>query len=180
MATHSSILALRILWTEEPNELQSVGSQKSQTQPSNETTATISAFTLTCKNCQTRRREGWSNTQVRAGENQGQCECTICPWHEQTICPEPGTRLWNDVLSNATVHEPLKMNPSLRTTRGGDALFWIWPGTPAGLIRWLFSLPTLHYHPEGNPWPSVREKNDSPREVNTHSFFITENTWHGW
>ena len=28
MATHSSILAWRILWTEEPGELQSMGSQR--------------------------------------------------------------------------------------------------------------------------------------------------------
>ena len=40
MATHSSILAWEILWTEEPGGLQSMGSQKSQTQLSNETTAT--------------------------------------------------------------------------------------------------------------------------------------------
>ena len=32
MATHSSILAWRISWTEEPGGLQSTGSQKSQTQ----------------------------------------------------------------------------------------------------------------------------------------------------
>ena len=31
MATHSSILAWEILWTEEPGGLQSMGSQKSQT-----------------------------------------------------------------------------------------------------------------------------------------------------
>ena len=31
-ATHSSILAWEIPWTEEPGELQSMGSQKSQTQ----------------------------------------------------------------------------------------------------------------------------------------------------
>ena len=31
MATHSSILALEIPWTEEPTRLQSMGSQKSQT-----------------------------------------------------------------------------------------------------------------------------------------------------
>ena len=31
MATHSSILAWRIPWTEEPGGLQSMGSQKSQT-----------------------------------------------------------------------------------------------------------------------------------------------------
>ena len=35
MATHSSILAWRIPWTEEPGGLQSMGSQKSQTQFSN-------------------------------------------------------------------------------------------------------------------------------------------------
>ena len=35
MATHSSILAWRIPWTEEPGRLQSMGSQKSQTQLSN-------------------------------------------------------------------------------------------------------------------------------------------------
>ena len=32
IATHSSILAWEILWTEEPGGLQSMGSQKSQTQ----------------------------------------------------------------------------------------------------------------------------------------------------
>ena len=32
MATHSSILAWKIPWTEEPGRLQSIGSQKSQTQ----------------------------------------------------------------------------------------------------------------------------------------------------
>ena len=31
MATHSSILARRISWTEEPGRLQFIGSQKSQT-----------------------------------------------------------------------------------------------------------------------------------------------------
>jgi len=35
MATHSSILAWKIPWTEEPGELQSMGSQKSGTQLSN-------------------------------------------------------------------------------------------------------------------------------------------------
>ena len=38
MATHSSILAWKIPWTEEPGGLQSTGSQKSQTQLSNSTT----------------------------------------------------------------------------------------------------------------------------------------------
>ena len=32
MATHSSMLAWKISWTEEPGKLQSIGSQKSQTQ----------------------------------------------------------------------------------------------------------------------------------------------------
>ena len=32
MATHSNILARKIPWTEEPGELQSMGSQKSWTQ----------------------------------------------------------------------------------------------------------------------------------------------------
>jgi len=35
MATHSSILAWRIPWTEEPGRLQSMGSRESQTQLSN-------------------------------------------------------------------------------------------------------------------------------------------------
>ena len=35
MAPQSSILAWRILWIEEPGRLQSMGSQKSQTQPNN-------------------------------------------------------------------------------------------------------------------------------------------------
>ena len=34
MATQSSILAWEISWTEEPDELQSIGSQKSLTRPS--------------------------------------------------------------------------------------------------------------------------------------------------
>ena len=38
MATHSSVLAGRIPWTEEPGRLQSTGSQKSQTQLSDYTT----------------------------------------------------------------------------------------------------------------------------------------------
>ena len=37
MATHSSILACKIPWTEEPGRLQSMGSQKSQTQLSKAT-----------------------------------------------------------------------------------------------------------------------------------------------
>ena len=39
MATHSSSLAWKIPWTEEPSGLQSLGSQKSQTQLSDYTTA---------------------------------------------------------------------------------------------------------------------------------------------
>ena len=35
MATHSSILAWEILWTEEPGGLQSMGLQKGQTQLTN-------------------------------------------------------------------------------------------------------------------------------------------------
>ena len=38
MATHSSILAFEISWTEEPGRLQSVGLRKSQTQLSHSTT----------------------------------------------------------------------------------------------------------------------------------------------
>ena len=38
MATHSSILAWEVPWTEEPGGLQSMGSQKSQTRLSSETT----------------------------------------------------------------------------------------------------------------------------------------------
>ena len=38
MASHSGILAWDIPWTEEPDGLQSMGLQKSQTQLSNETT----------------------------------------------------------------------------------------------------------------------------------------------
>ena len=41
MATHSSILAWRIPWTEEPGGLQSMGWQESGTQLSDYTTATI-------------------------------------------------------------------------------------------------------------------------------------------
>ena len=42
MATHSSILAWRIPWTEEPGGLQSMGSQKGWTQLSYLTTTTNS------------------------------------------------------------------------------------------------------------------------------------------
>ena len=45
MATHSSILAWEIPWTEEPRGLQSIGSQKGQTRLSDQTTTTTSYFT---------------------------------------------------------------------------------------------------------------------------------------
>ena len=45
MATHSSILAWRIPWTEEPGGLQSMGSQKSQTRLS--TISSIYSFAET-------------------------------------------------------------------------------------------------------------------------------------
>ena len=41
MATHCRILAWEITWTEEPGELQSMGSQKSWTQLRNSTTTTL-------------------------------------------------------------------------------------------------------------------------------------------
>ena len=41
MATHTSTLAWEIPWTEEPARLQSMGSQKSRTPLSDETTATV-------------------------------------------------------------------------------------------------------------------------------------------
>ena len=54
MATHSSILAWEIPWTEEPGGLQSMGLYKSRTQLSNETTTTkLSNGTKTPKNKQT-------------------------------------------------------------------------------------------------------------------------------
>ena len=40
MATHSGVLAWKIPWTEEPGELQSMGSQKSQTQLSDSAATT--------------------------------------------------------------------------------------------------------------------------------------------
>ena len=46
MATHSSILAWEISWTEEPGGLQSMGSQKSQTQLSNSTAITTNKEAL--------------------------------------------------------------------------------------------------------------------------------------
>ena len=42
MATHSGILALEVPWTEEPGQLQSMGSQESQTQLSDYTTTNSS------------------------------------------------------------------------------------------------------------------------------------------
>ena len=43
MATHSSILAWKIPWTEEPGRLQSMGSQKSQTRSSDYITTPTSS-----------------------------------------------------------------------------------------------------------------------------------------
>ena len=51
MATHTSILAWEIPWTEEPEGLQSMGSQKSQTQLNN------------CTTTDTKRRYGHRHTQ---------------------------------------------------------------------------------------------------------------------
>ena len=48
MATHSSILAWRIPWTENPSGLQSVRSQKSQIQLSDYTTATAYRINIGC------------------------------------------------------------------------------------------------------------------------------------
>ena len=48
MATHSSILAWRIPWTEEPGRLQSMGLQKSQTQLSDYTTTTAYRINIGC------------------------------------------------------------------------------------------------------------------------------------
>ena len=45
MATHSSILAWEIPWTEEPGGLQSTGSQKSRTRLSNFTFTFIFTYT---------------------------------------------------------------------------------------------------------------------------------------
>ena len=47
MATHSSTLAWKIPWTEEPDGLQSMGSQKSQTQLSNLTAVAAVMVTVT-------------------------------------------------------------------------------------------------------------------------------------
>ena len=46
METHTSILAWRIPWTEEPGGLQSMGSQKSQTGLRGHTATTTLQFTL--------------------------------------------------------------------------------------------------------------------------------------
>ena len=44
MANHLSIFAWRILWTEEPRQLQSMGMKKSQTRLSHETTTWFQYF----------------------------------------------------------------------------------------------------------------------------------------
>ena len=62
MATHSSTLAWKIPWTEEPGRLQSMGSQKSQTRLNN--------FTFTFTFMHWRRK--WQPTPVfLLGESQG-------------------------------------------------------------------------------------------------------------
>ena len=48
MATHSSILAWRIPWTEEPGGLQSIGSQKGWTQYNDSTTAAAAKSLQSC------------------------------------------------------------------------------------------------------------------------------------
>ena len=57
MATHSSILAWRIPWTEEPGSLQSIGSQKSGTWLSNQTTTIKSRNPGKQKESQPKQRE---------------------------------------------------------------------------------------------------------------------------
>ena len=46
MATHSSILAWEIPWTEKPGRLQSMGSQKSPTQLSDQTATTTKILNI--------------------------------------------------------------------------------------------------------------------------------------
>ena len=49
MATHSSILVWRIPWTEEPGELQSMGSQRVGRDPVANTTTTAGPFQVRLK-----------------------------------------------------------------------------------------------------------------------------------
>ena len=48
MATHSSILAWEIPWTEEPGGLQSMGSQKNRTRLGGSTTINVRSYSGAC------------------------------------------------------------------------------------------------------------------------------------
>ena len=66
MATHSSILAWKIPWTEEPNELQSMGSQKSQTRLSTHRDTCMHTHTHT----HTHTKENPKETSGDVGESE--------------------------------------------------------------------------------------------------------------
>ena len=84
MATHASILAWRIPWTEEPGGLQSMGVARSQTRLSDFT------FTLHFHALE----EEWQPTPVfLPGESPGQRSLVGCsPWGSQRVGHNCGTK----------------------------------------------------------------------------------------
>jgi len=68
MATHCSILAWEILWTEKPGGLQSMGSQKSQTQLNN---SLLEMVLVTCAGSERLMRTP---------------ECPFSPPHPDLLC----------------------------------------------------------------------------------------------
>ena len=81
MGTHSSILAWRILWTEEPDELQSMGSQRVRHNWMTNTHTrrhTTPSRTNTYKKCPFHHRGlECKNRKSRDTQNNKQ----VCPWH---------------------------------------------------------------------------------------------------
>ena len=108
-ATHSSILAWKTPWTEEPGRLQSMGSQNHQIQLSN------LAHRYYCPHFRDVETEAYSPT---AGHDRGKVQAQVCLTPE---CPLP----WHAVIYAA----PRKGDHPYRSgNKGGCLASYVWVG----------------------------------------------------
>ena len=93
MATHSSILAWRILWTEEPSRLQSMGSQRV-----GHNWATFTSFFQTDK-----EHSKGKSSELWLGENENsQCIWSLYPSLSIQVQPQKRNLGWLDIQAEAS------------------------------------------------------------------------------
>ena len=142
MATHSSILAWEIPWTEEPGALHSMGSQKSRTWLCNHTTTTdLNYETKLCR----------VTLQVTGGSEQaGSTPC----WEVRVLVHHHVTNYSQNIVTHNNVHgsgiQTASLGSSgsrfLRQLHSGCQQRlepWLWPGDL--LLRWFSPGPSSHH-----------------------------------